>query len=334
MLDYLDTVLSFSVVMLLLSLLVTTLVQMIIAASGLRGAILKWAIERLLKQISPEMAKGSHASEIADAVLHHPMISHLTHRRATSIRKEELIRLLDDLATSDTSPLSKTTQEALSTVLGIARSTEFDAGMQRFKLELAQRLPDQAAQVQQIVNDTLITSRKAVDHVVVWFDAIMDRTSENFLLKTRWITALVALVLAFAFHIDSLSILRQLATRPEVRAKLVQNVDATLQRAEDRLVMTAQKAPEAQTTTWLQELRQSAEKIHDDLNATTLAIIPDPLPALSTYAQQGLHFWGTLMTVLLLSLGAPFWFNTLSQLANLRPAVAEKIEPKFTRKAA
>lgn len=38
------------------------------------------------------------------------------------------------------------------------------------------------------------------------------------------------------------------------------------------------------------------------------------------------HLLGTLATVLLLSLGAPFWFNTLQQLSNLKPAVAQKIE--------
>jgi len=32
--------------------------------------------------------------------------------------------------------------------------------------------------------------------------------------------------------------------------------------------------------------------------------------------------------VLFLSLGAPFWYNVLRQLSNLRPAVAQKIEPK------
>jgi hypothetical protein len=38
------------------------------------------------------------------------------------------------------------------------------------------------------------------------------------------------------------------------------------------------------------------------------------------------HLMGTLATVLLLSLGAPFWFNTLRQLSNLKPLVAQKIE--------
>jgi hypothetical protein len=37
---------------------------------------------------------------------------------------------------------------------------------------------------------------------------------------------------------------------------------------------------------------------------------------------------GMLLTGILLSLGAPFWFNALRQLATLRPVVAQKISPK------
>ena len=37
------------------------------------------------------------------------------------------------------------------------------------------------------------------------------------------------------------------------------------------------------------------------------------------------HFWGILFSVGLLSLGAPFWYNTLKNLVNLRSQVAQNI---------
>ena len=61
MLQHFDTVMSFAVVMLLLSLLVTTLVQMIIAATQLRGLVLQWGIEKLLKQLSPDLKDHAEA---------------------------------------------------------------------------------------------------------------------------------------------------------------------------------------------------------------------------------------------------------------------------------
>jgi hypothetical protein len=37
-----------------------------------------------------------------------------------------------------------------------------------------------------------------------------------------------------------------------------------------------------------------------------------------------MHLWGILASALLLSLGAPFWFNMLKTLSNLRPVLANK----------
>jgi len=75
--------------------------------------------------------------------------------------------------------------------------------------------------------------------------------------------------------------------------------------------------------------------IRDDLNATNLTIVPEmingepvfgsPKSWLRAY-QHRWHLLGTLAMVVLLSLGAPFWFNALKQLSNLKPSVTRKIE--------
>ena len=216
----------------------------------------------------------------------------------------------------------------------------------------------------------------------------MDRTTENFLLKTRWVTAGVALVVALVFHVDSLGIIRQLASQPELRARLVQSAEATLQKAENTFALTANKQAiasaaiadvkaqfatnlEAQliadiptnlvtrqegeawintklsdstnrepllaaygtrfderTKVWLGALKQSAADLNATLRTSDLTIIPSPMRPWRDYWAEPRHSLGTLMTVLFLSLGAPFWYNVLRQLSNLRPAVAQKIEPK------
>jgi hypothetical protein len=40
------------------------------------------------------------------------------------------------------------------------------------------------------------------------------------------------------------------------------------------------------------------------------------------------HFLGVMITAGLLALGAPFWFNLLKNLMNLRPAVASLVEKR------
>ncbi len=39
-----------------------------------------------------------------------------------------------------------------------------------------------------------------------------------------------------------------------------------------------------------------------------------------------LHVLGVIMTTLFLGLGAPFWYNLLRQLGNLRPLLAGKVD--------
>jgi hypothetical protein len=75
----------------------------------------------------------------------------------------------------------------------------------------------------------------------------------------------------------------------------------------------------------LKELGASFDEVKSSLDQTGLQIIPKPIPSFSEYC-KGLHLLGVIMTWLFLSLGAPFWFNALSQLANLRPILAGKIQ--------
>ncbi|HSN87578.1 MAG TPA: hypothetical protein VL025_12510, partial [Thermoanaerobaculia bacterium] len=59
--EHLDTVIAFAAMMLLLSLIVTTLVQMVAAFLNLRGKNLLWGAEELLKQIDPRLEKDARA---------------------------------------------------------------------------------------------------------------------------------------------------------------------------------------------------------------------------------------------------------------------------------
>ena len=55
-------------------------------------------------------------------------------------------------------------------------------------------------------------------------------------------------------------------------------------------------------------------------------LIPDPYPSpwYNYWTPSWLHFWGTLASAALLSVGAPFWFNALKTLTSFRPVLANK----------
>ena len=75
--------------------------------------------------------------------------------------------------------------------------------------------------------------------------------------------------------------------------------------------------------------------LRTDLEKTELKIIPTQMAGNNVFQSwkgwwraysAKRHLAGTLVSVLFLSLGAPFWFNTLRQLSNLKPAIADKVE--------
>jgi hypothetical protein len=66
--------------------------------------------------------------------------------------------------------------------------------------------------------------------------------------------------------------------------------------------------------------------IQTELGSAGIDLIPSPYPDLCHWIGPFPHFVGLLASAALLSLGAPFWFNSLKTLTNLRPALAQQVE--------
>jgi hypothetical protein len=397
MLEHVDTVISFAVVMLLLSLLVTALVQIAVTLLSLRSRVLKKGIVRLLEQVG----LGADAAAIAKAVVCHQAVA-AGKPCTTALKKEELIQLLSDLAGSPTSPLSSNAKSLLNGVLQATTLPQMQALAGTIQTDLGKifTTPTEVAQIKRIVDGATKGISNFGASVTAWFDMVMDRTTDEFRRWTRWITIGCAVVLPFVFHVDSLQIFRQLASNPETRAKLVQMTDATLDKAaqvfalaegsKSMASMAIQQAcakhPEiaavyelegvpnglatrAQGIAWLkvkfrepkdpdhlkvfmaaydekfdeyaaaqfQGLAQCAKEVKTSLDDSALTIFELPDTSKDFWAdyrgwwKDRMHFWGVLVTAVFLSLGAPFWYNALKQLSNLRPAIAQKVEQASTK---
>lgn len=301
MLRHLDTVLGFSLVMLLLSLLVTTLVQAVIVLLNLRGWHLARGLARLFVQVWPDLDRAT-AGKIARAVLKHPAVAHTFNRATSAVGKEELVQLVEDLVANPLVRLEPTVREALRDCLG--RSS----------------LPESLER---------------------WFDVVMLRTTERFVASTRAITVLVALVGALGLHIDALSIYSQLATSEELRVELLQKLE-NWQAQTNQLLVQPQPSSQQPAQTSLEEILDQYDQIRNELAQLRLQLVPSPLPGFNylewlrmdpatqgeAIAEGQRHLLGTLMTVVFLSLGAPFWYNVLHQVATLRPIVAQRRDPK------
>ncbi len=70
------------------------------------------------------------------------------------------------------------------------------------------------------------------------------------------------------------------------------------------------------------ELTKRADAIRTRLESSGWQLIPSPYPGFNYEGKR--HLLGILLSAAFLSLGAPFWFNSLKTLSNLRPILASR----------
>jgi hypothetical protein len=424
MLQQLDVAIAFVTIMLMLSLLVTAAVQVISALLDLRGKNLMRALTDLFHQMDDGLRQAptnvplkgairewlSHpfsrltlGTRLADSVTTHPTIAH-TYARAKAIRKDELLNLLTDLASTTSAgtidPLVRTKLNEMR-ARQMPGGTETVVAAQAIADKLAAQFPEAKDKVAASVSAVMGQTSRLEFEIDKWFDTVMDRASDIFTRWTRITTVVISASLVVALHIDSGLIFHQISTNSDIRAGLSKLSDTALAQADETLrngdrataalkevaaqhtsdaaveaalnaapsLMTCadgknwlehygkEKMPDSdndklqdefsracqeQTMATLEKSRDQISQIRRELAETNLRLVPDRISGRLVFSADSdhpslirnwagayrhrPHILGTLAMVILLSLGAPFWFNVLRQLSNLRPAISDKIE--------
>lgn len=148
------------------------------------------------------------------------------------------------------------------------------------------------------------------DRVEQWFNDTMDRVSGWYRRRTAYGLFAIATVVAVSLNIDSLAIVDHLWRNEAARAALVARAEA-FGRDENtaRMVAAGGAASEELLRRQLRELDQLSLPI-----GWSSANVTGPLRALS-------KFFGLLITVFAISLGAPFWFDALKRVMVIRSTV-------------
>jgi hypothetical protein len=142
-------------------------------------------------------------------------------------------------------------------------------------------------------NGDMVQARSEIES---WFNAAMDRVTGIYKRRIQWVTLGVALVVTLIFGVDSLALANSLWKEPGLRAALTGAAQAT---------------QTAQTTraTALQDAVTTLSQFTLPIGWTTSPITE------WDWVQKVI---GLALTTLAVSLGAPFWFDLLKNLANLR----------------
>lgn len=140
-----------------------------------------------------------------------------------------------------------------------------------------------------------------------WYNSGMDRVSGWYKYKTQLALFLIGLVIAASINADTIHIVKQLSQDSTLRASIV----AAAESAKDPAIN------KEQTTT--QQRIDAAKKSLSDVNNLGLPLgwhdgdwTANHLPNL---------FLGWLLTAIAITLGAPFWFDTLNKIMVIRSTV-------------
>jgi hypothetical protein len=147
-----------------------------------------------------------------------------------------------------------------------------------------------------------------------WFDSAMDRVSGWYKRYTQYWLLGLAMLLAILCNVDSIHILQVLSTDPKARDSLVEG--ATHYLHSDKPGPEASPGATPTMTGDLGSLRTQMQ----ELEALSLPIGWNG-PQCDYFSRQWLFvIVGWLLTAFAGSLGAPFWFDTLNRVMNVRAA--------------
>jgi hypothetical protein len=281
-------------------------------------------------------------------------------RLGNVVHREEFTKLLMGLACDGNSAqLDEAVQNAVRAALqsnGIENPEQTLKNARQLALQLERSQPELSNMARQNLAILHAAESDLVAKINNWFDQTMDRTSQRFTASTRAVTFVGAFIVAFVLQVDTPAIVNRLAADDALRAQLVADASRLYDETRTQQIAEAEKAAEAAkladqakpatppeggpnaqaqeteaaqsegTTTPAPAPRTPEQEIaqkYTTLFATT-GLIRLPTSAGWTTGYTFNAVLGMLLTALLLSLGAPFWYNILGQLLRLRSVLATK----------
>lgn len=277
-------------VLLLLSLLATTIMELLASFFHLRGRNLTKALRNML-------ASSDTTEELLTQFKGNSLYKHLSQQYSR---------------TSQGPPSYMDSGTFQSILFDIILKGE---GVEKLK-EKIDTLPDE--DLRNVLNQLLRDADNELDqfkgNIEKWFNDVMDRSSGWYKRYTQKILIWVGVLIALVFNADTFSIYERLASDPDTLQQVVALADSYVQTQEETLVRPVDPSFE-QSLDALQSL------VDNEINN-----IRTPLGlgwAEMDFSNYGTYDWlakilGYLVTALAISLGAPFWFDLLRKIVNIR----------------
>jgi len=303
----LDVAVGVIFVYLILSMICSAANELIVSILKSRSKVLKTGVSKLLAGMNAPATPGK---SMTDAFYCHPFIESLARKGCLPSyipARNFAMTVLDLLVPATGSGAPKTVADIRATV------AELPAGSARTSLLL-------------LIDDAESDMEKLKAGIETWFNDTMNRVSGWYKYHTQWRIFIMGLFVAIILNVDTFnvagSLYRDGALRNAVSAAAAAAVDGPLH------------SPDS--TASIDSLGREIVILQNQLKSLDLpigwpSVAPDST-SISTFRRVALFFeplsfsdvlkvaLGWLLTALAISLGAPFWFDLLGNIANVRIA--------------
>lgn len=311
-LETLDVLIGLVTVYLIFGMACTAIVEACLTWLNVRSKNLEAALAEFLH------GKLDDKQHFIDAFYQHPLVQMLSkgeNGRPSYIPPHIVGQVVESLLTGNG---AKTLEDAVKSLPG----THQDNRIKGMLNVLAIQAKDAAA------------FREAVE---LHFDALMDRASGWVKRSSHTITLAVSLLLVVGANVDTINLASSLASNPEARTQMLNiaqqhSTAAQELEAKAQAQATAVKADAATLETAKKQSELAVAAVKQAESSIASAGLPlgwSYLPVGDYHSPEFIRWWlskavGLLVSMLAVSLGAPFWFTTLQKLMQLRTSISPR----------
>jgi hypothetical protein len=292
----LDVVIGLVFVYLLLAILCTAANEWVAAFTRRRGEMLRRGIQQLLENQATRGGNGNDA--FLEEFYKHPLITSMVHdgNHPTYLSPRNFAAVVTDLTTA-----SKP---------GTISFADLEAG--------AQELPD--GNVKKILLTLLQRSDSKLEAAQTaiegWFNDAMDRVSGWYKRRTQLWTIIIAAALTLVANADTTHIAQRLWTDPVLRGAVLEEAKVRAQKPGPTISVEYADEDDPTTPTVTRTEGNQVSGQERELLGQLLGwrgALKD-----NTWKDWLERLLGWFLTVLALSMGAPFWFDLLNKFMNVR----------------
>jgi len=332
----LDLVIGLFFVFFLLSIISSSIVEIVLTASRVRGRVLGEWLLHIFDTPIPD-AKGK-TTPLGQEIMNHCAVTALSPEdKAPSYidSKNFVSALLDKIFTFSTVEAPKSIDDIIT---AIESSTALSHELKRTFLIYANEAKDTFEALTVKTTGAIELFRTKMEN---WYDSNMDRLTGTLKLRyTRRFTMIIGAVVCLALNADTIEIAKYLYNNPEARTKLAAKANAAVSDSTyiKKVAEIKAFAATVKDDTTKKKLEISAAELQTTINkqvadiGTTKAALEDSLPL--GWTTNEFHFKklcdfllfllaklaGLAVTIAAIMMGAPFWFDVLNKISNVRGA--------------